>query len=93
MKTIKEVKECAGNVSVEGVIVFIEQPRVTNTGKKVANAHLRDDTDVIKLVLWEEKITMFKEGQRIRISGGYLERYQNEYQLGMGKNSKVDVIS
>jgi len=92
---ISELFARQGSVEVEGTIKEIEEPRVFNKfGKelKVANAVLEDDSGTVKLTLWNDDIGKFKQGDKIRITNGYVNEYQGEKQLTTGKFGKMEKI-
>jgi len=92
---ISELFVRQGSVEVEGTIKEIDEPRTFNKfGKelKVANAVLEDDSGTIKLTLWNDDIGKFKQGDKIRITNGYVNEYQGEKQLTTGKFGKMEKI-
>ena len=92
---IKDLKTNQGNVEVEGVISELGDTRVFNKyGKelKVANAIFKDDSGAIKLTLWNDDITRFKEGDRIKIINGYVTEFQGEKQITSGKFGRMEKV-
>ena len=84
-----------GNVDVSGVLSEMGETRTFNKfGKelKVANAILKDDSDSIKLSLWNEDVEKFKEGDRVRIINGYVSEFQGEKQLTSGKFGSIEAV-
>lgn len=93
---ISELKIGQGNVEVEGEIKDIGDTRAFNKyGKelKVANAILFDDSGAVKLTLWNDDVTRFKNGDKIKIVNGYVSEFQGEKQLTSGKFGRMEKIS
>ena len=92
---ISELKTNQGSVEVEGVISELGDTRAFNKyGRelKVANAILKDDSGAIKLTLWNDDVTRFKEGDKIKITNGYVGEFQGEKQLTSGKFGKIEKV-
>ncbi len=93
---ISELKIGQGNVEVEGEIKDIGDTRAFNKyGRelKVANAILFDDSGAVKLTLWNDDVTRFKNGDKIKIVNGYVSEFQGEKQLTSGKFGRMEKIS
>lgn len=89
MVKIGKLHKGHSRVVVEGQVESMMGPRTVlsrKTGEelKVVNAKLTDDTDSIKLVLWNDQIRQVEEGSSIRIENGYVKDYRDELQLGVG---------
>ncbi len=92
---ISELQPGTANVSLQAEVVSIESPREINKmGRvlRVANALLRDDSGTITLVLWNENIDKVQEGSVVRIENGYVNTWQNQPQLTLGRFGKISVI-
>jgi len=92
---ISELFVRQGSVEVEGTIKEINEPRVFNKfGKelKVADAILEDDSGAVKLTLWNDDIDNFKQGDKIKITNGYVNEFQGEKQLTSGKFGKIEKV-
>jgi len=93
---ISELNSGQGNVEVQGTIKDIGDVRIFNKyGRelKVANAILSDDSGSIKLTLWNDDVTRFKDGDIIKVSNGYVGEFQGEKQLTSGKFGRIEKIS
>jgi len=93
--TISELSVGQSNVNVEGTIIEVGEIRSFDKyGRelKVANTILKDDTGNIKLTLWNEDCTKFKEGDKIKIVNGYVNEFQGEKQLTSGKFGKIEKV-
>ncbi|MBM3234073.1 DNA-binding protein [Candidatus Pacearchaeota archaeon] len=92
---ISELKVGQGRVEVSGIVKKISDTRVFNKyGRelKVADAILEDDSGAIKLALWNDDITKIKEGDKIKITNGFVNEFQAEKQLTAGKYGKIEVV-
>ncbi|MFA5174241.1 MAG: SOSS complex subunit B family protein [Candidatus Pacearchaeota archaeon] len=92
---ISELKTNQGNVEVEGTIKEIGEIRTFNKfGRelRVANAILSDDSGSVKLTLWNDDATRFSQGDKIKISNGYVGEFQGEKQLSSGKFGKIEKL-
>jgi replication factor A1 len=93
--TISELNAGQGNVNVEGTITEVGEGRTfSKFGKEmtVANAILQDDSGTIKLTLWNEDASKYKEGDKIKIENGYVNEFQGEKQLTAGKFGKMEKL-
>jgi replication factor A1 len=92
---ISELSANKGNVNVEGVITEVGETRSFDKyGKtlRVANAILQDDSGTVKLTLWNDDTTRFKEGDKVKITNGYVGEFKGEKQLSAGKFGKIEKI-
>lgn len=92
-KMISELNAGQGNVNVEGTITEVGEGRTfSKFGKEmtVANAILQDDSGTIKLTLWNEDVTKYKEGDKVKITNGYVNEFQGEKQLTSGKFGQIE---
>ncbi len=95
MAKISELTVGQGKVNIEGVVKEISDTRAFNKyGRelKVANAVLEDESGAIKLTLWNEEIMKVKNGDKVKITDGFVNEFQGEKQLTAGKFGKLEVI-
>jgi len=91
--TISELNAGQGNVNVEGTITEVGEGRTfSKFGREmtVANAILQDDSGSIKLTLWNEDVSKYKEGDKVKITNGYVNEFQGEKQLTSGKFGQIE---
>ena len=96
MEKISELKVGQGQVNVEGTVRDISDTRAFNKyGRdlKVANAILEDESGSIKLTLWNDDITRIKNGDKIKLTNGYVSEFNSEKQLSAGKMGKIEIVS
>lgn len=92
---ISELKTGQGKADVEGVVKGISDTRAFNKyGRelKVANAILEDESGAIKLTLWNDEIMKIKEGDKVKITNGFVNEFQGEKQLTAGKFGKIEIV-
>ena len=92
---ISELNAGQGNVNVEGTIIEKAETRSMNKyGKelRVANAILEDSSGRIKLTLWNDDTSRFKEGDKVKIANGYVSEFQGEKQLTSGKFGSIEKL-
>ena len=95
MSKIKELQAKQNKVEIEASIISISGVREFNKeGKigRVANAILKDDTGEIKMTLWNEEIDKVKTGNIVKIKNGYVNEWQGEKQLMVGRFGNLEVI-
>jgi len=95
MAKISDLKENDRRVDVTGVVVKMETPReiITRFGRtKVANAILEDDSDRIALTLWGDNCDKINEGDKVKISNGYVRLWNGVKQLSVGRFGKIEKV-
>ena len=93
---ISELTPGTGNVELEAEVVSIEEPREINKyGRtlRVCNAMLKDESGTITLVLWNENIDKIQVGNKVKITKGYVNTWQDKSQLTLGKFGQMDILS
>jgi GNAT superfamily N-acetyltransferase len=94
LPTIKELDSTMNRVVVEGEIVEKAIARAVRSRRPwesltVSEATLKDDTDDVVLILWNEQIRQCSVGDKIRVEGGYVKNYRDIRQLNVGKTGKL----
>ena len=92
--TIKELNSSMSRVVVEGEIIEKAVPRAVRSRRRwqtltVTEATLKDETDDVVLMLWNEQIKQCVVGDKVRIEGGYVKNYRGMRQLNVGKVGKL----
>lgn len=96
MEKISELKVGQGSINVQGTVKNISDTRAFNKyGRdlKVANAILEDESGSIKISLWNEDITRIKNGDKIKITNGFVSEFNSEKQLSAGKLGKIEIVT
>ncbi len=81
------------NVEVRGKIIYIEE-RIVNIGgeeRKVFSGIIADETGKVRFTAWHD--FGLKEGDVIRIKGGYVRKWRGAPQLIFDENSEVEKIA
>jgi replication factor A1 len=92
---INDLKPGTGSITIEAEISSVEAVREINKyGRKlrVVNATIKDDSGEINLVLWNDDVDRAREGSRIKIENGYVNEWQGNPQLTLGKFGKMEII-
>jgi len=92
---ISELSVGTGNVNLEAEVSEVGEIREINKyGRKlrVANITIKDDSGDITLVLWNDEIDKVKVGSKIKIENGYVNEWQGNSQLTLGKFGKMTVL-
>ena len=96
MTTIAEAKDMKSGINVQGKIRDKGEVRTVNTKfgeTKVCDAFLEDGTGSIKLTLWAEDTEKVKNGDEVKLEGGYTTTFREVVQLNRGrKDGKLEVL-
>ncbi|MAE13494.1 hypothetical protein CMO92_02930 [Candidatus Woesearchaeota archaeon] len=93
---ISELVPKQGNVELEEVEVT-EKGEIREFSKfgkpgRVCNITVKDDTGSVQMTLWNEQIDEVKEGDKLKITDGWVGEWQGEKQLSTGRNGKFEVL-
>jgi len=94
---IKDLSDGQKRVCVSGKIVektnYREvKSRFSNEMFKICDAILADDSNSVKLTLWNEQTGMFTVGDDVKIVNGYITSFKNELVLNVGKFGSITKI-
>jgi len=96
MTTVKEAKDMKSGINVQGKIRDKGEVRTVNTKfgeTKVCDAFLEDESGSIKLTLWADDTEKVKNGDEVKLEGGYTTTFREEVQLNKGrKDGKLEVL-
>jgi ssDNA-binding replication factor A large subunit len=77
----------------EAIVTHLDPVREFETRdgglKKVRNGQLKDATGEIALVLWGSEVELVGEGDRVRITDGWVKDYQGRPQVSLGRLGKI----
>ncbi len=95
--TIKDLRQGMKKVNLTAKVVKMEKPRMVHTqfgnNALLANAIVEDETDKIKLCLWDQQVSSVAVGDTIQINNASVSTFKGEKQLRLGKAGTVSVIS
>lgn len=82
---------------IEGIVDSISRPKEVFSKKdnkyhQVADVILKDDSGLMKLVLWDDLIRQVKENERIRVETAYVSSFRDEMQLNVSKFGRIAII-
>lgn len=100
---IKDLKVGMGQISLEAKVIVAKDIREINKyGRKltvgyfdlreIAESNSLDEDSSITLVLWNDQLKEVKAGCNVRISNAYVNEWQGERQLTLGKFGTIQVI-
>ena len=97
MTTCEEAKQMKSGIDVQGKIRDKSEVRTVTTKfgeTKVCDAYLEDDSGRIKLTLWGDDTEKVKNGDEVKLEGGYTTTFREVVQLNKGrKDGKLEVTS
>ncbi len=97
MTTCEEAKQMKSGINVQGKIVDKGEVREVTTKfgqTKVCDAYLEDESGSIKLTLWGDDTEKVKNGDEVKLEGGYTTTFREVVQLNKGrKDGKLEVTS
>ncbi|MFH0987013.1 MAG: OB-fold nucleic acid binding domain-containing protein [Candidatus Micrarchaeota archaeon] len=91
---ISEISNGTKDISVEATVKEVEEPRQVNTKfgmNSVANAVIEDSTGEIALVLWGNRISTVKAGDKVKVTGAYATEWNSRLQLNIPKTGELTV--
>ncbi|MCD6093128.1 MAG: DNA-binding protein [Candidatus Aenigmarchaeota archaeon] len=92
---ISDINVSSKRIDIEAKVIEKEEPRdiITKYGQtKVANAIIEDDTGRFKLTLWGEHADKVNEGDKIKITNGFVSTFRDELQLSVGKFGRLEIL-
>ncbi|MCX6770129.1 MAG: OB-fold nucleic acid binding domain-containing protein [Candidatus Micrarchaeota archaeon] len=93
---ISELKAGTGNASIEAEVVSMEEARdvMGKFGKRlrVASATLKDDSGEIVLSLWNDDADKYAQGDKIKITDGWVSEYKGQLRISAGRSGKIEKI-
>lgn len=92
-----KVKDLQDRVAIDEITLKItakEEPRDVRGGSlKVCNFTGEDeDGDKVSITLWNDDITKVKEGDKVKITGGWASVFNNTMQVSTGRNGNLEVL-
>jgi replication factor A1 len=95
---IEDLKDDMQHLIVEGVIESKPEPREIHSKKngkahRVCDALLKDETGLVKLVLWNHYIRQVELEETVRIEGGYTNSFRDELQLNVSQRGRIIILA
>lgn len=79
--------------TIEATVTALEPTRevTLRDGRKqrLRNARLKDGTGEIAFVLWGDEVDLVADGDRVRITEGWVKDYQGRPQISLGRSGKL----
>lgn len=92
---ISDLKSGQGRIDIECTVKSKGEIRTFNKyGRdlRVSNAIVEDESGKIILSLWNDDIDKVKEGDKIKITNGYVSEFNGDKQLTAGKFGKLEIL-
>lgn len=90
------VNELKDKGAVDVIVLKItskEEPRDVRGGSlKMCSCVGEDETGTVKVTLWNQDIEKVKEGNKIKITKGWSQLYQDEMQVSSGKFGSIEIL-
>ncbi len=94
--TIQNLRAGMKRINLKAQVLEIPKPAQVHTQfgntVMVANALVGDDSDKIKLCLWESQINTIALGDSIEVKNAQVCVFRGERQLRLGKNGTINVL-
>ena len=82
--------------TIEATVTGLEATReiTLRDGRKqrVRHARLKDNTGEIAFVLWGDEVDLVADGDRVRITEGWVKDYQGRPQISLGRSGKLEKL-
>lgn len=77
-------------------VITVGEPRAFASAQgqgTVCNAAVRDETgEEVSLTLWNEDYKKVHEGDKIKITNGWVSEYKGKLQISAGRNGTIETI-
>jgi ssDNA-binding replication factor A large subunit len=93
---IKELKPATGFEEIIVEVVTKGEPRAFASAQgqgTVCNAAVKDeDGEEVSLTLWNDDYKKINDGDKVKISNGWVSEYKGRIQISAGKKGTLEVI-
>ncbi len=92
---IKDLLPRMSGVNIEAEVISKAPEKTFNKfGKegRLCVVTLKDDSGKVEMVLWNESIDEVGEGDKIRITNGFVREFNNNIQLSLGREGKLEIL-
>lgn len=77
-------------------VVTVGEPRSFSSAQgqgTVCNAAVKDEEGVeVSLTLWNDDYKTIHDGDKLKITGGWVSEYKGKLQISAGRSGKIEVI-
>jgi ssDNA-binding replication factor A large subunit len=87
--TISQLEPKSKFVNLVGVLVSLENPTTTETGKTFQEGILNDETGQVKVTFWEDQVRKFAVNDRLLFEQGWCKEFEGDLQISTGMHGKV----
>lgn len=78
-------------------VVTKGEPRAFATAQgqgTVCNAAVKDESgEEVSLTLWNDEYKLINDGDKIKITNGWVNEYKGKLQISAGRQGKIEVLS
>jgi replication factor A1 len=93
MLNIRDLKPGMRSVNIKVTVSEILKPKQIMTGKgvehEILEAKVEDETGVMMLVLWDERVLPLKVGDVLQIENGFVTSFKGEWRINVGKYGEI----
>ncbi len=89
---ISELEENSKVVNLKGEIQSLEEVRETESGTKLQEGVVVDDSGQVKITFWEGQAGKFKQGDKILMVTGWCKSFDGNLQISSGKFGKINKV-
>lgn len=93
---VKDLKPKTGFDEMVVEVVTIGEPRAFATANgqgTVCNAAVKDENgDEVSLTLWNEDYKKIHDGDKVKITGGWVSEYKGRLQISAGRKGSIEVV-
>jgi len=90
---VRDLKPGMSSANIKVTVSEILKPKQVMTGKgvehEILEAKVKDETDAITLVLWDEKVLPLKVGDVLQIGNGFVTSFKGEWRINVGKYGEI----
>ncbi|HDH07217.1 MAG TPA: single-stranded DNA-binding protein [Thermoproteales archaeon] len=97
MVKVRELNPTSRNFDIRVKVLEVGDERIITSRRdgsqhRVADALVGDETGVVKMTLWDDRIDEFREieGSTIIVRNGYIGVFRNSMRLNIGRYGKIE---
>lgn len=81
------------SVNIKVTVSNISESKQITTGKgvehEILEVEVKDETGMMMLVLWDEKVIPLKVGDLLRIENGFVTSFKGKWRINVGKYGEI----